>query len=71
MPFFCDKKSTVLNFLGGSSLGDLMHDVEFAILDTSGQETGPDNFSIIVPYIAKQIHAHFHNVSVFVGGFRT
>jgi hypothetical protein len=44
--FFVIKKSTVLNSLGGSSLGDLMHDVEFAIMDTCGQETGPDNFAL-------------------------
>jgi hypothetical protein len=47
MPFLCDReKFKFLNSSGGSSLGDLMHDVEFAILDTSGKETGPKNFAL-------------------------
>jgi len=34
----------MLLFSDGSSLGDLLHDVEFVILDTSGKETGHSHF---------------------------
>jgi hypothetical protein len=34
----------MLLFSDGSSLGDLLHDVEFVIFDTSGKETGHSHF---------------------------